>query len=266
SISSLLTLPNELLLLLFESLDFPSILSLSNVCNRFLLIAQVCLARRFKDSNLTLTLFFDQEYRRKNSLNFSFDHFDSETGRFIFTPKKDKVMRFMNSRMLGCPKLRRIHFTDFDNTLIFDDKNLLQKSCSLPIESTNSILQKISSEYRIGRGSTHLQSIYTFNYSISDSPPSPLVIRTRRGERWIKPLRFECSPCFFYPHEPIAHKIIMDIIHFKWNNQNKKHNMKLLNLNETSLYGIESERDDDAINEQRMSLTRLKRYYRGVRR
>ncbi|CAG8696775.1 15675_t:CDS:1 [Cetraspora pellucida] len=267
SISSLLTLPNELLLLLFETLDIPTILSLSNVCNKFLLIAQVCLAKRFKTSNLELTLLLDQEYRRKNHINFSFDHFDSKTERFVFTPKKDKAMRFINSRMIGCPKLRRIQLSGFDNNNTFIDKNLLQKACTLPIESNNSILQKISSEYRIGRGSTHLKSTYTFTYSISDSPP-PFTISTRRGERWIKPLRFECSPCFFYPHEPIAHKIIMDLIHFKKKNQNKKHNMHLLNLSETSLCSIESERDDDAITEQRQrtSLTRLKRYYRGVRR
>ncbi|KAF0512403.1 hypothetical protein F8M41_018003 [Gigaspora margarita] len=239
-ISSLLTFPNELLLLLFESLDIPSILSLSNVCNRFLLIAQICLAKRFKDSNFELSLFFDQEYRQKCCVNFIFERFDSETGRFIFIPKNHKFMRFINSRMVGSPKLRKIQFTGFDNNAKVDNKNLLQKKpCAFPIELNNSTIKKNSFVYRIGRGSTHLKSRYTFTYSVSDSPP-PLMRRTRGGERWIKPLQFECSPCFFYPHEPIAHQIIWDIIHFK-KNQIKKHPIKLRNLSEISLSSINTE-------------------------
>ncbi|CAG8589148.1 24993_t:CDS:1 [Dentiscutata erythropus] len=238
-ISSLLTFPNELLLLLFESLDIPSILALSNVCNRFLLIAQVCLAKRFKDSNFELSLFFDQEFRRKLNIDFTFERFDLETGKFVFIPKNDKPIRFIHSRVVGSPKLRRIQFTGFDNDAKSDDKNLLQKSCTLPIDLNNSIIKKSSFVYRIGRGSTHLKSRYTFTYSISDSPP-PLVRRTRSGERWITPLRFECSPCFFYPQEPITHKIIRDIIHFK-KNQIQKHPIKLRNLSEISLSSIDTE-------------------------
>ncbi|KAF0501943.1 hypothetical protein F8M41_019870 [Gigaspora margarita] len=220
-ISSLLTFPDELLLLLFESLDISTILSLSDVCNRFLSIGQVSLAKKFKDSNLGLLLVFDQEHRRRCNVEFAFEQFELETGRFIFIPKKSNVIRFIHSRMILSPKLRKVLFTGIDNGANSDYKNFIQKSCTLSIESNNSILQTISTVYRIGRGSTHLKSQFNFTYSLSDIPPLS-TDKNRCGERWITPVRFECSPCFFYPHESIARKIITNIIHFKRRNNQRK--------------------------------------------
>ncbi|CAG8649301.1 12405_t:CDS:1, partial [Dentiscutata heterogama] len=254
--TSLLTFPNELLLLLFESLDISTILSLSDVCNRFLSIGQVCLAKKLKDLNLGLSLIFDQEYRQIHNVEFALEQFELESGRFIFTPKKSKVIRFIHSRMTMSPKLRRVIFTGIDNS---DYKNFIQKSCTLSIESNDSILQKISTVYRIGRGLTHLKSQFRFTYSISDIPPLSTV-KTRRGERWFTPIRFECLSCFFYPHEPIARKIIRDIIHFKRrNNQTKKNNSKSRDLSEISLSNTET---IHAINEQKPF---RKKFYHGAR-
>ncbi|RIB24727.1 hypothetical protein C2G38_622529 [Gigaspora rosea] len=259
SISSLLTFPDELLLLIFEILDISTILSLSDVCNRFLSISQVSLAKKFKDSNIGPLLVFDQENRRRCNIEFTFEQFELETGRFIFIPKKSNVIRFIHSRMILSPKLRKVLFTGIDNGANSDYKNFIQKSCTLSIESNNSIIQKISTVYRIGRGSTNLKSQFNFTYSISDIPP-PLTNKTRCGERWITPVRFECSPCFFYPHESIARKIIMDIIRFRRrNNQTKKNNSKSRNLSENCLSNTET---IHATNEQNSF---RKRFYRGAR-
>ncbi|CAG8683066.1 6616_t:CDS:1 [Dentiscutata erythropus] len=259
STSSLLTFPNELLLLLFESLDISTILSLSDVCNRFLSIGQVCLAKKLKDLNLGLSLIFDQEYRQIYNVEFAFEQFELESGRFIFIPKKSEVLRFTHSRMIMSPKLRKVIFTGIDDGANSDYKNFIQRSCTLSVESNNSILQKISTVYRIGRGLTHLKTQFKFTYSISDIPPLS-TDKIRRGERWLTPVRFECLSCFFYPHEPIARKIIRDIIHFKRrNNQTKKNNTKSRDLSEISLSNTET---IHAINEQRPF---RKRFYHGVR-
>ncbi|RIA98417.1 hypothetical protein C1645_870672 [Glomus cerebriforme] len=101
------------------------------------------------------------------------------------------------------------------------EENFLQKSLTLDIKSHKETLNKVQHVYRIGHGTTHLRIPYRFNYSIVDTPP-PSTQKTRGGERWLTPISFECSPSFFYPHEPTAHKIIMTIIHLRKRNLHKK--------------------------------------------
>ncbi|CAG8487122.1 8543_t:CDS:1 [Funneliformis mosseae] len=101
------------------------------------------------------------------------------------------------------------------------EENFLQKSLPLGIKSHKDDLKKTQHVYRMGHGTTHLRIPYTFTYSVSDRPP-PSMQKTRGGERWLTPLSFECSPSFFYPHEPAAHKLIMTIIHLRKKNSHKK--------------------------------------------
>ncbi|CAI2185176.1 14898_t:CDS:1 [Funneliformis geosporum] len=101
------------------------------------------------------------------------------------------------------------------------EENFLQKSLPLGIKSHKDVLKKTQHVYRMGHGTTHLRIPYTFSYSVADKPPPPMQ-KTRGGERWLTPLNFECSPSFFYPHEPTAHKIIMTIIHLRKKNLLKK--------------------------------------------
>lgn len=129
--------------------------------------------------------------------------------------------------------------------------NLLQKPLSLNIKSHKETINKVQHVYRIGHGTSHLRIPYRFIYSITDTPP-PSMNKTRGGERWLTPISFECSPSFFYPSEPIAHKIIMTIIHLRKRNSHKKKPLSsqpssLINKQKQRMIDFEEVVEDDYI-------------------
>ncbi|CAG8619765.1 17744_t:CDS:2 [Rhizophagus irregularis] len=211
SISSLDEFPVELLLLIFKELDIPTLLKVCNVCKRFQQISSKMLFNKFKEPNVGILLTFEQEYKWKSYIHFEISKYNEQTGKFIFKPRSKQPMRFINSPMVRNPILSKISIS----------VNLLQKPLSLNIKSHEETINKVQHVYRIGHGTSHLRIPYRFIYSITDTPP-PSVNKTRGGERWLTPISFECSPSFFYPSEPIAHKIIMTIIHLRKRNLHKK--------------------------------------------
>ena len=101
------------------------------------------------------------------------------------------------------------------------EQNSLQKSLTLNIKPCKDILKEVRYVYRIGHGTTHLRTPYIFRYSVADTPP-PSMQKTRGGgERWLTPISFECASSFFYPREPIAHQIIMTMVHLRKKNKKK---------------------------------------------
>ncbi|RGB24917.1 hypothetical protein C1646_725035 [Rhizophagus diaphanus] len=260
SISSLDEFPVELLLLIFKELDIPTLLKVCNVCKRFQQISSKMLFNKFKEPNVGILLTFEQEYKWKSYIHFEISKYNEQTGKFIFKPKSKQPMRFINSPMVRNPILSKISISGLNNknhlpfkttstttatttatttpsptptpiTIVPSSTspnnslkvavNLLQKPLSLNIKSHEETINKVQHVYRIGHGTSHLRIPYRFIYSITDTPP-PSVNKTRGGERWLTPISFECSPSFFYPSEPIAHKIIMTIIHLRKRNLHKK--------------------------------------------
>ncbi|CAG8537719.1 11728_t:CDS:1 [Acaulospora morrowiae] len=255
---SIITLPTEILLMTFSHLEFPSLFCLSNVCKRFQMIGERCMAEKFKKSNVALSLSFEQEHRWNYGVQFFLDHVDLKNGRFVFKPRISNVMKFIRSPMIQKPTICKIQIIRVDEenninassitvdnaanrngTMVRNNnapnmtaargnqrlpENFVRNPCAISIKQTNATVEKIVKIYRIGHGTTHLKSSFRFTYSITDKPP-PLENADRGGERWIKPEKFECYASFFYPHEPTAHKIMMNLIELK--NRNGGANKKI---------------------------------------
>ncbi|CAG8558540.1 10433_t:CDS:1 [Acaulospora colombiana] len=221
---SILILPNEILYIIFEEFDVPSLISLSNVCNLFKEIARIYLAIAFKNENLSLLLGFEQEHKWYFNVDFVFDGICKKNGNFVFKPRQETPLKFFNSSVLNNPTLWRVllntskehhHLDETNNSSPMagpsgTNTNMLQKSCKLSVKTPNSICQKTKVVYRVGNGSSHLKVPYKFSYSVTESAQ-----KTRAGERWIVPQSFECPSSFFYPNEAIAHRIVMSIIKYK---------------------------------------------------
>ncbi|CAG8543654.1 3915_t:CDS:1 [Diversispora eburnea] len=225
SFSSLLRFPNEILSIIFEEIDdIPTLINLSSLCKRFKLIANNCLKKLFRNKNVRLQFYFEQEHKLNFDMDFFFEQMDEKTGNFIFQPKQMKQLKFYSDQFIRNPTLWQMIFNISDNE---DDENnnkfpklnnpnypfnynLLQKSCKLSIKTPNSTCRKIKEVYRVGDGTTHLKVPYKFSY-LTENPPassSPEKIR----ERWIVPLSFECPTSFFYPNSTKLHRIVNSIM------------------------------------------------------
>jgi hypothetical protein len=318
SLTSLDEFPVELLSLIFNELDIPTLLKVCNVCKRFQQISSKILFNKFKEPNVGISLSFEQEYKWKSCIQFEIIKYDELSGNFIFKPRSKQPMKFINSPVVRNPILSKISITGLNNngtkvskknplttittattnnninttttttttitttttqttvpttapttTSIISSippnnsskvnkiqDNLLQKPLSLNIKSHKETINKVQHVYRIGHGTTHLRIPYRFKYSITDTPP-PSMHKIRGGERWLTPISFECSPSFFYPSEPTAHKIIMTIIHLRKRNSHKKKPLKPLssqsspsppiNKQKQKIIDFEEVEDDDYI-------------------
>jgi len=239
----------------FHNFDIPTLLDLCNVCKLFQQIATEVLSKKFQEPKIGLMLTFEQEHKWKFNIPFEFGKFNEQSGNFIFEPIKSRQsMRFIHSSMVRSPVLSKVTITGINGSSNHHDgephepnvntnhpstpsttsssssstikpkkfeENFLQNSLTLGIKSHKDILKKTRHVYRMGHGTSHLKIPYTFTYSVSETPP-PSFQRTRGGERWLTPLSFECAPSFFYPREPIAHQILMTIIHLRKKNSPKK--------------------------------------------
>ncbi|CAG8512243.1 1076_t:CDS:2 [Diversispora eburnea] len=185
-------LPTEILLMTFSYLDISTLLCLSNVCKRFQIIGETCLAVKFKEPNVSLNLLFEQEHKWNYPVDFYFDHLNLNNGRFIFKPKAIEKIKFIHSSMVKKPTLYKVQI---QRNKIIEPlmENFLQKSYALSTKEINTTIEKVASVYRIGHGSNHLKIPFKFTYSVTDIPP-PTESINRGGERWITPKEFECFP------------------------------------------------------------------------
>ncbi|CAG8560408.1 5208_t:CDS:1 [Paraglomus brasilianum] len=209
SITSLISLPNEILLLIFESLDIISLLALSDTCRRFNALSYTRLLSLFASPDLTLKFSLNQEYKWQPQVDLSFSHFDADTQNLVFKPKSQTALTFYNSAVLRKPNLCNISLIQGINengeprSL---KENLLQKSYSLSIKPIGTF-QQIHKVYRRGKGTKHMPLSYTFSYTVSP-PTEESLSKTGNRERLITLIEFSCPVGFFYPQATTAQKII----------------------------------------------------------
>ncbi|CAH1766750.1 21793_t:CDS:1 [Entrophospora sp. SA101] len=231
---SLYNLPNELLLIIFSNLDMETLINLCSVCQKFKILAEIALEKKFEERKIGLTLYFEQEQRWKFNVNFIFDCVNQQNGNFVFKPiankKTSQDVTFYHSTVLRKPTLWKVAYNDNVGSDVRQDENsqqyvnLLQKPCPLSIKPRNQTFQKIQNVYRIGSGSKHLKVPYKFTYSTKsnniDEADRP---RSRGGDRIISHLSFECSPSFFYTQGSTTHRLLMSITKSLKSPSAKKH-------------------------------------------
>ena len=205
SITSLISLPNEILLLIIESLDIISLLALSDTCRHFNALSYTQLLSLFASPDLELKFSFNQEYKWPSHVELSFSHFDTDTQNLVFKPKNPTPVTFYNSPVLRKPNLCNISLIqgideNGEPRLLKD--NLLQKSYPLSVKPIGT-LQQIHRVYRRGKGTKHMPLLYTFSYTVSETSP-----KTDSREKWITLIEFSCPVGFFYPQSTTAQKII----------------------------------------------------------
>ncbi|CAG8560722.1 1317_t:CDS:1 [Paraglomus occultum] len=207
SITSLSSLPNEILLLIIESLDIISLLALSDTCRRFNDLSYTQLLSLFNSSDIKLIILLSQEYKWQFHVELSFSHFDADTQNLVFKPQSQTSLTFYSSAVLRNPNLCNINLIQEINENEEPcplKENLLPKSHSLSIKQIGTF-QQIHKVYRRGKGAKHMPLWHTFSYSVS-APTEEMSPKTDR-KRLITPIEFRCPVGFFYPQSTTAQMI-----------------------------------------------------------
>ncbi|CAG8510976.1 7810_t:CDS:1 [Paraglomus brasilianum] len=207
-ITSFLSLPNEILLMIFEMLDIASLFAVSDTCKLFNLLSCEYIIKSFESPELTLRLSFNQEYKLKPQVEFRFSHVDKATNNLVFKPKTQRQMKFYNSAVVRKPNLYNVALmTDNNNEIsCLSKENFLPKTAPISIKNSGTF----NKTHKINRYSNNnLQLSYSFSYTVSTTPEN--VKPTRSGERWITPTEFSCPFEFFYPQEDSVYKRFMNL-------------------------------------------------------
>ncbi|CAG8510955.1 7809_t:CDS:1 [Paraglomus brasilianum] len=217
-ITSLLSLPNEILHMIFEMLDIASLFAVSDTCKLFNLLSYEYIIQSFESPELTLRLSFNQEYKLKPQVEFHFSHVDESSNNLVFKPTTQKQIKFYNSAVVHKPTLYNAALTTDNNEVSrLSKENFLQKASPLSIKNYGTF----NETHKIHRDNHPLS--YTFKYTVSTTPEN--IARTRSGERWVTPEEFSCPIDFFYPQGKSISKIFTKL--FGKQRQNKAPTKKL---------------------------------------
>ncbi|CAG8543934.1 1163_t:CDS:1 [Paraglomus occultum] len=201
---SLLSLPNEILLIIFEMLDIASLFAVSDTCTLFNALSCEFIIQSFQSPDVTLRLSFNQEYKLKPHVEFQFSHFDKKTHNLVFKPTTEKTIKFYNSAVVRKPTLSTAALVTGNNeTCRLAKENFLQKASTLSIKNYGTF-----NETHMITRNDH-QSSYNILYTVSPTPEN--IVPTRSGERWVTPTEFSCPIEFFYPQGNSISKMIMKL-------------------------------------------------------
>lgn len=174
--SSFALLPNEILCRILTFLPTPDLIPLHTIPSVILksMVANELVAR-FARRQLGIRLCFDQEARWRYTLDMKLVHQKTPSSRLCFIPMAPPPdFAFFVSKLLRRPTLYKVCLiaTDEDLTRLPDD--LLASALTLDIKHLDT-----------------LSNINGFRYRVTAPPPQ--VTKSRPGERWLHPCRFECT-------------------------------------------------------------------------
>src|SRR5581483_10086002 len=141
SIISIQNFPTELLFIIFQELDIPTLLKVCNTCKRFQRIATEILSKKFNEPGVELRMTLEQEYKIMYNIPFTFSKFNRKNGKFIFKPKSMDSMeylRFVHSPIVKSPDLSKIFITipNNDTSIINNDLTITTTTSSSPSNSS----------------------------------------------------------------------------------------------------------------------------------
>ncbi|KAI8341344.1 hypothetical protein BC941DRAFT_416568 [Chlamydoabsidia padenii] len=182
--SSFTSLPNEIISRIFAFLPTPDLLPLYTIPSVIInSIASNEIVTRLDQHQLGIRLYFDQETRWRYTLDMKLSpsSIQNNKGRLCFIPmtttKNPPSYLFYTSKLIRRPTLYKVSLIATNEDLSCLPDNLLVTSHTLDIKQQGS--------------SCSQQQDSLLGYCVTTN--STQVIKSRPGERWILPCRFECD-------------------------------------------------------------------------